>query len=379
MQIYQDIWVNGIVEKKGIRDCEGRYKLIAELCKKFNRPITVLDIGANLGYNSFRLSSEFNCTSVMIEGSEVYHKALLDLIGRQNCSDKLVLLGSRVNLGSLQELSKCEHFDVVLAMRVVHHFHEPFADVIDTIISLGDFIFLELPTAGEDAVRAKNRVQRELSDHSKVLTNYKYNKVDEFPIHVGSTMSPMYLVENYKKVIRHPFYGSPRNIQHSVESTFDIKRFVKRDPLKRGELVNEWVPGINLYTYHMLNGLFPDRQKIAEKIKKYTLPSSSPLTDISPWNFILSGEKVQLIDHTSVNNSLNKPFKKPNPQYCLLNTALCIYAEVKSLRKMVYNRKPFATKKLLLRRTARELLNVIKECLKKVYDVVRKFIEILFF
>jgi hypothetical protein len=187
------------------------------------------------------------------------------------------------------------------------------------------------------------------------------------------------LVKNPKKIIRRPFYDSPRNIQHSVESTFDSKRLVKRDPLKRGELVNEWVPGINLYTYHMLNGLFPDRRKIAEKIKKYPLPSSSPLTDISPWNFILSGEKVHLIDHTSVNNSLNKPFKKSNPQYCLFNTALCIYAEAKSLRKMIYNRKPFAIKKLLLRRTARDLLSVIKENLKEGYAVVRKFIEILVF
>lgn len=376
MEIYQDIWVNGVVRTKGVRDCEGRYKPIAAHCRQYTRPITVLDIGANLGYYSFRLSSEFNCISVMIEGSTGYQKALLNLIKEQRCRDKLILLGTQVDLETLRELSKCEHFDVVLALRVVHHFKEPFSDVIDAIASLGDFTFFELPTAGEDKVRAKARVQNELADHSKVLASYNYEKVGEFTIHVGSTMSPLYMVENTDKTITRPFYGSPREIQHSVESTFTTKRLLKEDTLKRGDLVNEWVPGINIFTYLTLYGLFPHRKKVAQQIRNYRLPTGSPLQDIRPWNFILSGDRVALIDHTSELSSLGTPFRD-NPENCLRNTALYVCAGIRPFRKMPYNKRPIVTKFRLLRYSLYELLSIIKDSLKRCIAVMHRLIDVL--
>jgi len=139
MEINQDVWINGEVKNKGIRECENRYLPIQKLCKKFKRPITILDIGANLGYFSFRLASEFDCVSVMVEGSNNYQKALLDLIVKQNCKNKIILLGARLNLQIINEISKCEHFDIVLALRVVHHFNESFDKVVDAIASLGDY------------------------------------------------------------------------------------------------------------------------------------------------------------------------------------------------------------------------------------------------
>lgn len=381
MEIYQDIWINGVVQTKGVRDCDGRYRPIQAHCSKYNRPITILDIGANLGYYSFRLSSEFDCISVMVEGAKVYQNALFKLIKQQKCRNRLILLGESLDLEMLQEISKCEHFDVVLAMRVVHHFSEPFSDVIDAIGSLGDFVFLELPTASEDSVRAKDRVQKELENHSQVLKNYRYQEVGNFPIHVGSSMSPLYLMENPKKQtsITQPFYDSPRHIQHTVESTFDNKRLIKQDAIpKRGLLVNEWVPGINLYTYLSIKGIFPDRRTISKSIKEHPLPNDSPLTDIMPWNFILSGDHVSLIDHTSVNNSRGTPFDG-NPSYCLLNTALYILLEEQSLQNMPYNQNPIITKKQLIRRTLQEMLSIIKSSIRAGYNCISRLITIVRF
>jgi len=342
MQIYQDIWINGVVKTKGVRDCESRYEPIQALCKKYKRPISVLDIGANLGYYSSRLSSEYGCTSVMVEGAPVYQKALSELIVQQNCRNKLILLGTHLDLKKVKEMSKCEHFDIVLALRVVHHFKEPFDAVIEAIVSLGDHIFFELPTASEDKVRAMGRVQKELADHSKVLSPYKFEKVGEYPIHVGSDMSPMYLVENPKTGISQPFMGSPRKIEHTIISTFDDKKMVKNDPLNRGVLENEWVPGINLLTYHSLNGLYPPRKVISEQIAKYPLPEGSPLTDIRPWNFILGGTSLTLIDHTSTTTSLGTQFRD-NPRNCMANSALFINANIHPIHAMDYNREPEQT------------------------------------
>ncbi|GAH42709.1 unnamed protein product, partial [marine sediment metagenome] len=103
-------------------------------------------------------------------------------------------------------LSECEHFDVVLALRVVHHFKtDPFDQVIDAIVSLGDHTFLELPTAGEDNVCSKIRIQQELADHDKLLRKYDYRKVNEYSIHVGLGKSPIYLIDNPKRKISRPF------------------------------------------------------------------------------------------------------------------------------------------------------------------------------
>ncbi|MGE4291689.1 MAG: hypothetical protein AB7E32_05705, partial [Desulfovibrio sp.] len=114
MQIYQDIWVNGKVETKGIRDCSNRYALIRSLCAKYQRPFTVLDIGTNLGYFSFRLAYEFDCRAVMVERKGVYLDKLLEVIARQDKRDHLTLLSGDLNLAILNQLGTCEHFDVVL-------------------------------------------------------------------------------------------------------------------------------------------------------------------------------------------------------------------------------------------------------------------------
>lgn len=335
MQIYQDIWVNGEVLRKGIRGCDAeRYEPIRRLCSKYKRPFTVLDIGSCLGYFPFRLASEFNCTAVMIEATKHYINALSgparpvtdDLISglmrQQDCKDRLLLLNKRLTLGSIKRLSECEHFDVILALRVVHHFKEPFADVIDAMVSLGDHVFLELPTAGETTVRAKGRVRAELANHEQLLSGYSHELAGEYPIHVGPGLSPMYRVKGGGVSITRPYYDSRRKINHTVKSGFRRKVLVKKEEKDgRGNLQTKWVPGINLRTWHVLNGFFPNRRFVTNLLRKYRLPRNSPLTDIAMWNFIISGEKVTLIDHTSVNDSKGGLFPKGNPQHKLEKVA----------------------------------------------------------
>jgi len=326
MQIYQDIWLNGEVLRTGIRGCDAdRYKPIRALCAKYKRPFTVLDIGACLGYFSFRLASEFNCMSVMVEAANHYVKALSGparpvtnnlisgLMRQQDCKERLLLLNKRVTLDSIKRLSECEHFDVILGLRVVHHFKEPFADVIDAIVSLGDHVFLELPTPGEPKVRARGRVKAELSNHKQLLSKYTHELVGEYPSHVGPALSPMYHIKGSGISITRPYYDSKRKINHTVKSGFRKKVLVKAEKKSgRGDLRTPWVPGINLRTWHILNGFFPNRRFVANLLRGCKLPRNSPLTDISMWNFIIGGEKVTLIDHTSVNDSTGHPFPKGN-------------------------------------------------------------------
>jgi len=335
MHVYQDVWVDGKVKQKGIRECEKRYSPIYEHCKKYSRKrsFTVLDIGACLGYFSFRLVSELPAISVMFECNPDYINALAGplqkdnllsgLIRQQYRKNRLVLMNRRLSLGDLRELAKCEHFDVVLALRVVHHFKEPFADVIDAIVSLGNYTFLELPTDKEPKVRARKRVCQELADHSAVLEKYNYKLVAETQSHVGPGLSPMYLIRNpnTNKVVK-PYWGSRRRLKHTIKSTFSEKTIVKKEKHRdRGALRKKWVSGINLYTYHKLGGIWPSRKDVSVMLRGYKLPKNSPLTDIAMWNFIVWGGAVKLIDHDSINNSGGKPFPRKSAQAQLTKVA----------------------------------------------------------
>lgn len=69
---YQDIVVNDDILWKGFGpNCTSRYNAIFRaLSEKYQRPITVLDIGANNGYFSLRLAKDFKGQSVMVDTTD---------------------------------------------------------------------------------------------------------------------------------------------------------------------------------------------------------------------------------------------------------------------------------------------------------------------
>ena len=133
MEQYQDIWIKGAVTP-GIRECAARYPVIKKVLEQYKRPFTVLDIGANLGYFSFRIAEDFpEATCVLIESK--YGKQLTQL-GKDNESNNVIILNNTVTADKLSNLSKCEHFDVVLCLNIIHHLDNP-TNSITAIEKLG--------------------------------------------------------------------------------------------------------------------------------------------------------------------------------------------------------------------------------------------------
>lgn len=149
---YQDLWINGQIYETAIRKrCNERYDVIKQLIeKRYQRPITVLDIGAAEGYFSFRLANDFEGTFVMIEKSyaprSLAHPLIKKLCALNTTLDNIILLYRHVTLKDLQEIAKHEHFDVILCLNVLHHVKEneqiPFYHAVR---SLGDTIIIEHP------------------------------------------------------------------------------------------------------------------------------------------------------------------------------------------------------------------------------------------
>jgi SAM-dependent methyltransferase len=149
-KVYQDIYLKGRVVRHGTRSSEERYQAVARALQRYRRPFTVLDIGANQGYFSFRIAHEFDAVCVMIEKQPV----LLENC-RKNESHQVVLLQHAISARELMRLSQAEHFDVVLALNVIHHFRWRWRTAAHAILGLGDTVIIENPPNNDTGSRGK--------------------------------------------------------------------------------------------------------------------------------------------------------------------------------------------------------------------------------
>lgn len=145
---YQDIVINNEIISKGVGpDCQSRYDAISKIISKYNRPIKVLDLGASNGYFSFRIAHDYGAMCVMVDVSD----RLRDICELNDQIKNIIYLKREFLLDDLKTLCKYEHFDVVLALNVVHHMSD-WKEVLDTIFQLGDTIIIETPPANDDRV-----------------------------------------------------------------------------------------------------------------------------------------------------------------------------------------------------------------------------------
>jgi len=297
-EVYQDILVNGVTIKNGVKDCEIRYGNIKKILDNYKRPFTVLDIGASEGYFSLRIAAEYDCTSVMIEGDKTL---LLPQICQLNRSKNTVVLEKFITPQDLKELGECEHFDLVIAFNVIHQLNDAWKETIDYLLTLGDHILIETPPIGCRTAANKDK----LPLIEAYLSQNKYGKViDKVPRYgrpglpgPDQKYSNVYLFEMHKNVLPKPTWGSPNLRYYALNSNFTEKTLYK----PRINKTIDWKTGINLWTYKHLNGLYPTRDIIREEIKRL---SAFPHSDFVPWNMVLQGNNLELIDWDD-NNSPN--------------------------------------------------------------------------
>lgn len=225
---YQDVWVDGEPIINGGRECEFRYYAIRKVLKKFKRPIKVLDIGANMGYFSLRLAEEFEGCFVMIEGTEHIANALHKLC-KLNRNGKCILLKRKLCLQDLRNLVEVEHFDVVLALSIIHHFDEPYQEVLDVLTQLGSYLILEPPIKEENTLNQKRIIKEPLD-----LSKYPHKVLVSVP--TGSRF--------WSRWHRNTYLIPCREKKVPVDSSINF-------------------PGINLTTFWKMNGIFPDIDEIA--------------------------------------------------------------------------------------------------------------------
>lgn len=277
LEQYQDIIVNDTVISRGVRECEKRWDFVSLIASAWDRPFTVLDIGANLGYFSLKLARDFDCTVVSCEG---IYGDWLQQVFEANDLDNLLLLKKTFTLDDLKTLADVEHFDLVLAMSVVHHIDGEYSEIIETIRSLGDVVLIEV---ANEANACGQRIVRNTSipDDAKMI-GYGDS-------HLDTGQRPIFMMEQKRNHLKKAYIGTPLDdINILIDSTFSHKY-----AYKNGNRY-QWNRGINLKTWLEMGGSYPSKEKIKDMIL-----ASRPTEnhgDLYTHNIILQGDSVKFID-----------------------------------------------------------------------------------
>lgn len=277
MEQYQDIWVKGSLKSKGVRECESRWEMIREYAEEFKRPFTVLDLGANLGYFSLRLAETFDCTVVAIEG--IYGKWLQSVLN-ENGNNRVLLLNKTFSLKNLRDLSQVEHFDLTLALSVIHHIGAKYEDSLEVLRSMGSALIMEIATESNACGQSIVKTQF-MPDDAEIIG---YGKS-----HLGGNPRPVFLLEQEKTKLDRAYLNSPLD-DVDLEIVCDAAQKCVR---QRG-VERPWYRGINLKTFLTYNGVYPSMKKVRELVE-----AAKPTTyhgDIMAHNIILQGDAAQFID-----------------------------------------------------------------------------------
>lgn len=287
---YQDLFINGETVHYGARECASRYESLRTVLDKYKRPITVLDIGASMGYFAFRIAHDYDAICVLLEGGSGLH--LLNLCKANTDLTNIVYLKRFITVDELKILSRCEHFDVVLLFNVVHHVPRCYK-FIDAVFELGDNIIVETPPAEDKHFTGG------MGSLIRGIENYFMNKgpytvIGQTPRHTDpSATAKMMWFERKKQTLSKAYWLHPdtRPGCWKVESDYEKKIFIKnRD---NDQETREWIPGINLLTFKMLNGIYPEIDYIKDRLVEF---KESLHPDGIIWNMILQGKNIELID-----------------------------------------------------------------------------------
>jgi hypothetical protein len=286
---YQPRWTRGTVTQSGDRSCKDRYDVIRVLLSPYTRQITVWDLGASLGYFGLRLASDLEAVSVMVD-------ARPDLVNvvRENALPTTIAMTHRLSVGDLDALAASEAPDVVLALNVLHHFDD-WRGALDAVLALGDRIIIETPGRG-DVNSANYAESMRLLD---ALEAMGAPTAAHFPSHVTAGVKrPMFLIDRvkdrvssgYAYVERVRTRGKHPVRAHRIHSDFETKWITYDDGESRA-----WEPGMNLWNWAQMGGVYPSRASVQDAVRA-ACEGMPPHGDLKPWNVILQGQMVRVID-----------------------------------------------------------------------------------
>lgn len=249
------------------RECESRYEIIKKLVGQYKRQFSVLDIGANYGWFGQRLVRDFDCVYVGIDNKTI------------DPHPRIWHINSHMNAQALLNLSRCESFDVVLCLSVLHHFPD-YKKACAAAKRLGQWSIFEIPGEDDTGALAPER-------HKGIADLFPGEPIAEAPSHVSDTMRPMYMWKMEPFITEQTLDAAERGVcgygTYKIRSDFEMSMIeIDRRPTLSAKEFRDFIPGMNAHNFRLLGG-------------EVDIPEIENHPDPFAWNYIL-GDGIHAID-----------------------------------------------------------------------------------
>ena len=200
------------------------YQHLQTILNRYERPITALIIDDTQEHLAHAIVHDYDASCVMVERKESL-RILCDL--NDTINNRIVFLQTQLTADELVRMSKREHFDVVLAFNIIHHFGSEWKKAANALLALGDTIIMETPPEDDTGACGYQYI--------KAIEQYIIAKggtvIGRCPRHTSNTIANVYLLEN------------PR-----------------RKNTEKGLITHE--------TFEELNGIYPSRSFFKNRLEK---------------------------------------------------------------------------------------------------------------
>jgi SAM-dependent methyltransferase len=287
---YQETWIKGCPTGEAFqRECASRYEPIKAVLGEYKRPFSVFDFGANMGYFTFRIAEDFPQATVIA----VDNRTELPELARVNGLNNVIVIPKRMDGGDLERLARCEAFDVVLALNVLHHMPD-WRRAFKAFAGLAHKVIVETPGEGDAGALKRG-------DHGAIRSSVSAagDEIHRSKAHTtkGAERIMYRIAGSAQKQLRAQTLdadkrGAPAMGEVVVTRDDDEARisFASREE-------REFVTGMNAWNAHLLGAKWPADIKARIRREVERLDQAGQWhDDLRPWNFVLSGDRAVAID-----------------------------------------------------------------------------------
>jgi hypothetical protein len=274
------------------------YKEVKALLNKYKRPITVLEIGSSSCCYTLPIATDQKYHAQCIALFEGDATSLVQKAQEQKLKNVVILNPRGLPSKHFRTLGRCEHFDVVLVHGMEPRLQKDFSRTINLFSNLGDFLFIEIP---------KDIKHSTLAPHFKPVASTETHQ-----LYLGHKPKISLDIGRFTQASI-----PPRKPRYRIKSTFEDKWLHKK------HFKSSWIPGINLITFVMLCGIYPNDSTIRSQFgrMKHSIASHN---DLVLGNTIIQGTTLVPID-------LKDRRGKHTNMYICLNAAIRIFKDTSRL------------------------------------------------
>jgi len=242
---------------------------LSDFAARYARPFTAIQIGGNTNYIS-QLAQAFPSSVCVLLGKQphVYEELM-----RKRPSN-IILLSCNNDVYHVQRLGECEHFDIIFCSLSAHDDISDIQNYLCALMRLGDNLILEL--------------HNDCDSIKQCIKKYGGHEYASTP------SSTFYHIQGYKTGLIRKTWVRTLESSIFIQSSFNEKKLIKKTPYNEPIITSDWLPGINLVTFKMCQGIYPDKAtaKNALRAIKYVWHN-----DWAMHNIIVQGTKLVLIDY----------------------------------------------------------------------------------